>query len=104
MHKTRENANGTFSIGKTWGVDQLEKLEETNPLGFIITIQKPYYWVTDTTKEKYTFVTALVQVFRKFTGGKTPEIVGFESIFRQSGSQSSRQPSAPSYAAPPPQP
>jgi len=80
-------------------MDQLEKLEETDTLGFIITIQKPYYWTAETAKDKYAFVTALVQVYRKFTGGKTPEIVGFESIFRQSGSQSSRQtPPANAYA------
>lgn len=110
LHKTRENTNGTFSIGKTWGIETLEKLEETDPLGFIITIQKPYYWMTETAKEKYSFVTAIIQVYRKFTGGKTPEILGFESIFRQpTGSQNSRRespidtpkPSNP-YAAPPP--
>ena len=106
MHKTRENSNGTFSIGKTWSVDQLEKLEETDPLGFVISIQKPYYWMTDTPKEKYAFVTALIQVYRKFTGGKTPEIVGFESIFRQSGSQGAgrrQTPPATARATPPPQ-
>ena len=103
IHKTRENANGTFSIGKTWGIDQLSKLEETDTLGFVITIQKPYYWMTETSKEKYAFIMALVQVYRKFTGGKTPEIAGFESIFRQSASQTSRQQSPPAnpYATPP---
>ena len=106
MHKTRENANGTFSIGKTWAIESLDGLEETDPLGFIITIQKPYYWMTETSKEKYAFVTALIQVYRKFTGGKTPEIVGFESIFRSTpaaASQNSRRQSPPlnPYATPP---
>src|SRR5277367_6828444 len=82
MHKTRENANGTFSIGKTWTIDSLDRLEETDSLGFIITIQKPYCWMTESTKDKYAFATARIQVYRKFTGGRTPEIVGFESIFR----------------------
>ena len=104
MHKTRENANGTFSIGKTWTIDSLDSLEETDSLGFIITIQKPYYWMTETSKEKYAFITALIQVYRKFTGGRTPEIVGFESIFRSTpaapASQSSRSPPNP-YATPP---
>ena len=105
MHKTRENANGTFSIGKTWGIDQLERLEETDILGFIITAQKPYYWMTETSKEKYAFVTALIQVYRKFTGGKSPQVIGFDSIFRNSGSQNARQQSPPRnpYASPPPQ-
>ena len=107
MHKTRENANGTFSIGKTWAIDSLDRLEETDTLGFIITIQKPYYWMTETTKDKYAFVTALIQVYRKFTGGRTPEIVGFESIFRAAPaaatSQNSRTQSTPPnpYTTPP---
>jgi exocyst complex component 1 len=105
MHKTRENSNGTFSIGKTWGIDLLERLEETDALGFIITVQKPYYWMAETSKDKYAFVTALIQVYRKFTGGKSPEIVGFDSIFRPSGSLSTRQQSPPvnPYTIPPPQ-
>ena len=62
--------------------------------------------MTETSKEKYAFITALIQVYRKFTGGKTPEIVGFESIFRQSGLQNSRRETPPAnvYATPPPQP
>lgn len=100
MHKTRENANGTFSIGKTWGIDQLERLEETDTLGFIITVQKPYYWMTETSKEKYAFVTALIQVYRKFTGGKSPQILGFDSIFRQSSVRQQSPPINP-YTTPP---
>ena len=99
MHKARENANGTFSIGKTWGIDQLERLEETDTLGFIITVQKPYYWMTETSKEKYAFVTALIQVYRKFTGGKSPQILGFDSIFRQS----KQSPPVNPYTTPPAQ-
>jgi len=106
LHKTRENANGTFSIGKTWGLDGLERLEETDNLGFIITIQKPYYWMTETSKEKYAFITALIQVYRKFTGGRSPEIIGFDTIFRSSSSQGPRQAPPPQvnpYDTPPPQ-
>ena len=102
MPNTRENPNGTFSSAKSWPVDKLEKFDH---LGFIITIQKPYYWMTDTSKEKYSFMTGLVQVFRKFTGGKTPELVGFGSIFQQPGPQNGRKTPAPAnpYAMAPSQ-
>ena len=95
MHKTRENSNGTFSIGKTWILDQVERVEETDPLGFIITIQKPYYWMTETPKEKFAFVSALLRVYEKFTQGKCPAVVGFEAIFRHPGQPNLRHQSPP---------
>ena len=94
MHKGRENANGTFSIGKTWNLDDLNKVESfTNSIpqtaeqhqfkqyagdsGFLVTIQKPYYWQAATAKEKEFFIFSLIKIFRKYTGGKLPELVGF---------------------------
>jgi Exocyst complex component SEC3 N-terminal PIP2 binding PH len=85
MHKARENSNGSFSIGKTWSLNLLEKLEERDTLGFVMTIQKPYYWATETPEHKNVFICALIQIYRRSTGGKSPEIVGFEPIFKQSG-------------------
>lgn len=87
-------------------MDQLEKLEETDNRGFIITIQKPYYWMTETSKEKYAFITALIQVYRKFTGKEGPEIIGFDSIFRHLGSQNAQRTTPPSndYATAPARP
>jgi hypothetical protein len=109
MHKARENANGTFSIGKTWVLDDLTALESfsgstpTTPeavqakkwaegTGFIVTIVKPYFWQAATTKEKEFFVASLVKIYRKYTGGKMPQLVGFdqrEMDHIMGGSQSS---------------
>ena len=94
MHKGRENSNGTFSIGKTWNLDDLSKVESfTNSIpqtaeqhqfkqyagdsGFLVTIQKPYYWQAATAKEKEFFIFSLIKIFRKYTGGKLPELIGF---------------------------
>ena len=96
MHKGRENANGTFSIGKTWQLDDLTRVESfTNSIpqtseqlqykqnagatGFLVTIQKPYYWQAATDKEKDFFIFSLIKIFRKYTGGKLPELVGFSA-------------------------
>ena len=96
MHKGRENANGTFSIGKTWSLDDLSRVESfTNVMpqtpeqqqnkqragatGFLITIGKPYYWQAATAKEKEFFIFSLIKIFRKYTGGKLPELIGFNS-------------------------
>ena len=94
MHKARENANGSFSIGKTWVLDDLAAIESfvgTTPtsreeqqrkewagnVGFLITIQKPYYWQASTPKEKDFFIGSLIKIYRKYTGGKVPELHGF---------------------------
>lgn len=96
MHKARENNNGSFSIGKTWVLDDLTAIESyTNSIptnaeeqqnkqragstGFAITIQKPYYWQSATPKEKDFFIFSLVKIFRKYTGGRLPELVGFNN-------------------------
>jgi len=96
MHKAKENANGTFSIGKTWVLDDLTAIESfTNavpqtgeeqqnkqragPTGFIVTVQKPYYWNAHTAKEKDFFIFSLIKIFKKYTGGKLPDLHGFSS-------------------------
>ena len=110
MHKGRENANGTFSIGKTWHLDDLTRVESfTNSIpqtseelqhkqnagatGFLVTIQKAYYWQAATDKEKDFFIFSLIKIFRKYTGGKLPELVGFSTReLDQLGGPASTQP------------
>ncbi|RDW88973.1 hypothetical protein BP6252_01005 [Coleophoma cylindrospora] len=96
MHKARENGNGTFSIGKTWMLDDLSAVESfsgstpsnaeqeqrkqwAGGTGFIVTLGKPYYWQANTQKEKQFFVASLVKIFTKYTGGKTPTLLGFDT-------------------------
>ena len=94
MHKARENGNGTFSIGKTWNLDDLTAIESytgavtstldeeakkewAGTVGFLVTIQKPYYWQATKAKEKDFFIGSLVKIYRKYTGGKLPGLNGF---------------------------
>ncbi|KAL2821347.1 exocyst complex component Sec3-domain-containing protein [Aspergillus cavernicola] len=100
MHKARENNDGTFSIGKTWMLDDLSAIQSFNawvpstPLeqqqkqwasnvGFIITVGKPYYWHAKTSKEKEFFLGSLVKIYKKYTGGKVPNLIGFDERERQ---------------------
>ncbi|XWX01952.1 hypothetical protein V2A60_009984 [Cordyceps javanica] len=91
MHKSKENANGSFSIGKTWNLDDLSHIESyTGPLvnpnlrdwagetGFTVTLGKQYYWQAQTDKEKKFFVASLIKIYSKYTGGKVPELNGFD--------------------------
>lgn len=126
MHKARENLNGTFSIGKTWPLDDLSAVESfsgaatsssedeqrkqwAGSVGFIVTIGKPYYWQANTQKEKQFFIASLVKIYAKYTGGKAPLLIGFEDKERElllgnSASQNRTQPpsSQPSTSAQPP--
>ncbi|KAF2460582.1 exocyst complex component Sec3-domain-containing protein [Lineolata rhizophorae] len=94
MHKGRENANGTFSIGKTWNLEDLTGISSftgLNPTsveesrhkewagleGFMVTMNKPYYWQANTAKEKEFFIASLIKIYKKYTHGKLPELVGF---------------------------
>ena len=96
LHKARENNNGTFSIGKTWVLDDLSAIESftaaipttyeeqqrkewAGDTGVLMTIQKPYFWQTATAKEKDFFIGSLVKIYRKYTKGREPQLTGFST-------------------------
>ncbi|KAI5809017.1 exocyst complex component Sec3-domain-containing protein [Peziza echinospora] len=81
VHKARENQNGTYSIGKTWNLDDLKQIENHPPpheKGFTVTILKAYYWQANSIKEKEFFIQSMLKIFKKYTGGKVPGLIGFE--------------------------
>jgi hypothetical protein len=130
MHKARENGNHTFSIGKTWALEDLSAIQSwafytarspeesqqkvwAGDIGFTVTLAKPYYWQAGTAKEKEFFIASLVKIYRKYTQGKVPELVGFPPAELQAmiGGQQQQQPQQqqqqqtrgpPSAGAPPP--
>ncbi|KAI4647278.1 uncharacterized protein J4E79_010430 [Alternaria viburni] len=94
LHKARENANGSFSIGKSWPMEELTAVENythLNPTseeeaqrklwagekGFTVTIGKPYYWEAGTAKEKEFFIGSMVKIYNKYTKGDFPILTGF---------------------------
>ncbi|PGH16975.1 hypothetical protein AJ79_01359 [Helicocarpus griseus UAMH5409] len=116
MHKARENNDGTFSIGKTWMLDDLSRVQiyehmpASNPaeqqqkmwasnIGFVVTVSKPYYWQAVTPKERDFFVGSLVKIYKKYTGGKIPELLGFDPRERE---MITGMPSPGQQPAPPP--
>lgn len=113
MHKSKENPNGTFSIGKTWNLDDLTAVESftgqnvppdfrqwAGDVGFIVTLGKPYYWQAQTDKEKKFFIASLVKIYGKYTGGRVPSLSNFDQreLDQVLGGASRRG------AVPPPQP
>ncbi|KAF2830433.1 hypothetical protein CC86DRAFT_161498 [Ophiobolus disseminans] len=96
LHKARENANGTFSVGKSWPMEDLSAVENYVHLvpkdeeeaqqkqwagdkGFTVTISKPYYWEAGTAKEKEFFIGSMVKIYNKYTKGEFPILTGFSA-------------------------
>lgn len=115
MHKSKENTNGTFSIGKTWNLDDLSHIESfTGPqvnsnnrewggdTGFLVTLGKPYFWQAQTDKEKKFFIASLIKIYGKYTGGKVPELAGFDQKELDQVVGAGRRPAAASASRPPP--
>ncbi|KAL9115207.1 MAG: hypothetical protein Q9227_001001 [Pyrenula ochraceoflavens] len=115
VHKARENNNGSFSIGKTWNLDDLTGLQSYTHFqpstqeeqqhktcaadtGFIVSLGKNYYWQAASSREKDFFIGSLVKIFRKYTGGRLPELVGFSVQEQESLLGGARTPSAPTSA------
>ncbi|KAK6845804.1 exocyst complex component Sec3 [Apiospora arundinis] len=91
MHKSKENPNATFSIGKTWDLNDLTSIESftgstgdpqkrqwAGDTGFTVHIGKPYYWQAQADKEKKFFIASLIKIYGKYTNGKVPELIGFD--------------------------
>ncbi|GKU00988.1 sec3-component of exocyst complex [Fusarium langsethiae] len=115
LHKSKENQNGTFSIGKTWNLDDLSRIEsytgpEARPdyrdwagdTGFQVTLGKPYFWHAQTDKEKKFFIASLIKIYGKYTGGKTPELAGFEQKEYDQVMGAMRRPATGGSRPPPP--
>ncbi|KAK7422980.1 hypothetical protein QQX98_001270 [Neonectria punicea] len=81
MHKMRENANGSFSVGKTWNFEDLNAVENQpgalNSLGVTVRLAKAYYWEMPSIKEKQFFIACCLKIYQKYTGGRFPRLVGY---------------------------
>ncbi|KAF2675471.1 hypothetical protein BT63DRAFT_436359 [Microthyrium microscopicum] len=94
MHKARENANGSFSIGKTWNFEEVSAVQSFTDFkpqgqdeeqwaqwagenGFMVTVGKPYFWHTNSMNEKIYFIASLLKVYNKYTSGQLPQLSGF---------------------------
>ncbi|KAI0079631.1 hypothetical protein K474DRAFT_1617469 [Panus rudis PR-1116 ss-1] len=91
IHKSKLNANGSFSVGKSWSLQDLRGVEVIGPTLFSITLARTYRWQTENPHDQTEFLIALVRTFRTITRGSVPlQIAGM------------RDPDAPSTSRPPP--
>lgn len=84
LHKARENSNGTFQIGRTWNLIELESIERDDEIaqGFTIMMGKKYYWETNSAKERTVFIKSLVSIFMENSRGRVPVLINWDlSLF-----------------------
>jgi exocyst complex component 1 len=101
IHKSKMNSNGTFSVGKTWMLNELRGVEVTDvsctfvswyhcvltptqPLTFNVTLARAYRWQTEKASEQVEFLHALVDLFRSVSGG-TLQVIGLAEPGIRSG-------------------
>ncbi len=95
------NSNDTFSVGKTWRLDELRGVEVTDvsctsvswshcvltpkqPLTFNIILARTYRWQTEKASEQLEFLHVLVDLFRSVSGG-TLQVIGLAEPGIRSG-------------------
>jgi hypothetical protein len=96
------NSNGTFSVGKSWRLNELRAVEVVNvsscplclpsclmlmsikPVAFNITLARTYRWQTENSSEQLAFLHALVDIFRSFSNGPL-QVIGLAEAETRSG-------------------
>ncbi|KAG8989881.1 hypothetical protein FRB90_002028 [Tulasnella sp. 427] len=68
IHKSKQNPSGSFSIGKTWRLDDLRGLEVVDQRSFKISFNRAYIWITESSRDQSNFLTAAVQLYRQLKG------------------------------------
>ncbi|PSR88832.1 hypothetical protein PHLCEN_2v4981 [Hermanssonia centrifuga] len=91
MHKSKLNSNGSFSVGKTWKIQELRGVEVVNQLAFNVTLARTYKWQTENEKDQADFVSALIKLFRTVAGGAPLQVKGIRDP-DSSSTSTSRQP------------
>ncbi|KIY70189.1 hypothetical protein CYLTODRAFT_371472 [Cylindrobasidium torrendii FP15055 ss-10] len=67
IHKSKANSNGTFSVGKTWRLQELKGIQVVNSICFNISLSRTYKWDTDSAEEQKVFIHAMIQLFRQIS-------------------------------------
>jgi exocyst complex component 1 len=94
----------SYSGATPMTVEEEQQKQWAGGIGLTVTLGKPYYWQANTPKEKQFFIGTLVKIYAKYTGGKSPELIGFDTKEREqllgvsaaaAGQPPSQQPARP---------
>ncbi|KAG8975726.1 hypothetical protein FRC05_005244 [Tulasnella sp. 425] len=68
IHKSKQNPSGSFSIGKTWRLDDLQGLEVVDQTSFRISFNRSYVWASDNSRDQSAFLSGVTQLYRQLKG------------------------------------
>ncbi|KAK7064364.1 Sec3-PIP2-bind domain-containing protein [Favolaschia claudopus] len=78
IHKSKLNTNGSFSVGKTWRLQELRGLQVLNALSFNITLSRTYKWQTENASDQAQFLEATIRLFRAVVPDASLQLEGVE--------------------------
>ncbi|KAL6936524.1 hypothetical protein ACO0R3_000121 [Hanseniaspora guilliermondii] len=80
VHKARENSDGSIQIGRTWLLKDLTQVinNTDNNEGFIMNMNKTYYWETNSGRERTAFIKTLVKIYMDHFTNHVPELIGWD--------------------------
>ncbi|KAG0167424.1 hypothetical protein DFQ30_006068 [Apophysomyces sp. BC1015] len=80
LYKTKRNQNGTFSIGKSWSLDDIRQVEVVDANQFAMTLNKRYLWAVEKPKEKLIFLAYVVDSCQRFLN-RTPKLANIDESY-----------------------
>ncbi|KAL4241693.1 SEC3 family protein [Abortiporus biennis] len=72
IHKSKLNANGSFSVGKSWKLQDLKGVELLSPMQFSVILSRTNKWQTENETDQYNFIVSLIRTFRDITNNSVP--------------------------------
>ncbi|KAI8091056.1 exocyst complex component Sec3-domain-containing protein [Gilbertella persicaria] len=75
--KVKRNQNGTFSVSKGWSLDDIKQIQIIDAHQFSITLNKPYLWAVERSKDKMIFLAFLIDSCRR-SATRMPQLVNID--------------------------
>ncbi|ORZ26054.1 exocyst complex component Sec3-domain-containing protein [Absidia repens] len=77
LYKTKRNQNGTFSVGKSWSLEDVKQVEVIDENQFSMTLNKRYLWSVEKPPDKMVFLAYVVDTCRRFLK-RVPKLVNID--------------------------
>ncbi|KAI8826808.1 exocyst complex component Sec3-domain-containing protein [Fimicolochytrium jonesii] len=77
IHKVKQSKGGSFTVSKTWGLDDIKSIESIEDTQVLINLGKPYQWRLDDMEKKIEFLFTLAKLCRKYLK-KQPKFINVE--------------------------
>ncbi|KAI9302709.1 exocyst complex component Sec3-domain-containing protein [Cunninghamella echinulata] len=77
LYKTKRNQNNTFTIGKSWSIEDIRQIEVIDKNQFSVILNKQYVWSVEKPVEKMLFLAHIVDTSQRFIN-RTPRLINVD--------------------------